>query len=260
MLTVRSKLFQNVKQQPQMYFQMIQVCGQLSSINQSFKRIGLNMVHFRLYFFWKSDKHIIIFLGPDSCRNTDLIMKQPGIRNFTEFHLHRTLPNGAKIDRDWLIYSPSTDSIYCFVCRLFGNLLDNRRLLWMVSIIGVCYRDVLHHMNNPSITWIMTWSTKCDWKMNKFLRNHSIISSKMKCPTGKKYCGELWRSSNFSVHVDWLLVVITKLLGQNTMGTFLDVSNYYANLILSWNNMFHVLATKEKVKLLCSNNVCRVTK
>lgn len=59
------------------------------------------------------------------CRNLDLILKHPGQRNFTEFHLHRTLPNGTKIVRNWLIYSPTTDSIFCFVCRLFGNLCDN---------------------------------------------------------------------------------------------------------------------------------------
>lgn len=43
-------------------------------------------------------------------------------RRFTEFHFQRTLPNGSKTERDWLIYSPSAEAVYCFVCRLFGEL------------------------------------------------------------------------------------------------------------------------------------------
>lgn len=31
------------------------------------------------------------------------------------------LKNGEEIDREWMLYSPSTGSIYCFVCRLFSS-------------------------------------------------------------------------------------------------------------------------------------------
>jgi hypothetical protein len=35
--------------------------------------------------------------------------------------LRRDLANGTKVDRDWIVYSPSKDSIFCFACRLFGS-------------------------------------------------------------------------------------------------------------------------------------------
>lgn len=41
-------------------------------------------------------------------------------RQFSTFHLKRKLKNGSTIERDWLLYSPSRKSIFCFVCRLFG--------------------------------------------------------------------------------------------------------------------------------------------
>lgn len=52
------------------------------------------------------------------------MIKKPGKygRQFTEFHFKRVLPNGVKVERDWLIYSPSAEAVFCFVCRLFGNL------------------------------------------------------------------------------------------------------------------------------------------
>jgi hypothetical protein len=38
---------------------------------------------------------------------------------------YRTLSNGEKYDRKWLLYSPSKGLIFCFVCKLFGSLRDN---------------------------------------------------------------------------------------------------------------------------------------
>lgn len=63
-------------------------------------------------------------LGPLSCKNfpknTDTIGKCDG-RSFTKQHLQRTLANGQTVDRNWMIYSPSKNTIFCFVCRLFGS-------------------------------------------------------------------------------------------------------------------------------------------
>jgi len=33
----------------------------------------------------------------------------------------RSLPNGKKCNRKWLLYSPSEGSVYCFVCKLYGS-------------------------------------------------------------------------------------------------------------------------------------------
>lgn len=36
-------------------------------------------------------------------------------------HTKRVLANGSIVIRDWLLFSPSKQVIFCFVCRLFGN-------------------------------------------------------------------------------------------------------------------------------------------
>ena len=40
-------------------------------------------------------------------------------RFFSESLLHRKLPDGEKIKREWLLYSPSTGKVFCFYCKLF---------------------------------------------------------------------------------------------------------------------------------------------
>ncbi|XP_036345078.1 zinc finger MYM-type protein 5-like, partial [Rhagoletis pomonella] len=96
------------------------------------------------------------YLGPSSCRNIDLIAKKSGQRNFSEYHLHRVLPNGTQTERDWLIYSPSVDSVFCFACRLFGNLDENASSFalkgfndWKLSKRGISIHEQSHdHMSN----------------------------------------------------------------------------------------------------------------
>lgn len=42
-------------------------------------------------------------------------------RKLTREWFFRTLPNGEKVLRSWLVYSPSKKAVYCFCCRLFAN-------------------------------------------------------------------------------------------------------------------------------------------
>eukprot|EP00794_Sanderia_malayensis_P010048 gene10048-biopygen8254 len=42
-------------------------------------------------------------------------------RYFSESLLHRKLPDGEKIKREWLLYSPSTGKVFCFYCKLFES-------------------------------------------------------------------------------------------------------------------------------------------
>lgn len=49
----------------------------------------------------------------------------PGQRHFSVSYLKRTLPNGAVVDRDWAIFSPSLQSVLCFTCKLFGTADQN---------------------------------------------------------------------------------------------------------------------------------------
>lgn len=48
-------------------------------------------------------------------------------RKFSSLFFFRTMANGTKINRDWLIYSISTDSIFCICCKLFS--MRNRKIL-----------------------------------------------------------------------------------------------------------------------------------
>ncbi|KAL3888791.1 hypothetical protein ACJMK2_001152 [Sinanodonta woodiana] len=44
--------------------------------------------------------------------------------HFSKFHCKRKLQNGEVVDRPWIIYSESSDKIYCYYCKLFGNNSD----------------------------------------------------------------------------------------------------------------------------------------
>lgn len=67
----------------------------------------------------------VLFLGPKHCRNFDgeckIIARNKDNRCITSVHLKRTLANGEAVFRNWIIYSPSKNAIYCFTCRLFGT-------------------------------------------------------------------------------------------------------------------------------------------
>ena len=42
-------------------------------------------------------------------------------RSFSESNFYGTKANGESFKREWLLYSPSKGSIYCFVCKLFES-------------------------------------------------------------------------------------------------------------------------------------------
>ncbi|XP_031329299.1 zinc finger MYM-type protein 1-like [Photinus pyralis] len=43
-------------------------------------------------------------------------------RKLTKTWFFKKMPNGEKVPREWLCYSPSKKSVYCFCCRLFPGL------------------------------------------------------------------------------------------------------------------------------------------
>lgn len=54
-------------------------------------------------------------------------------RFFTINHLYRTKCNNDKVKREWLVLSPSTGAIFCWICRLFSKTVTA-----LSSNIGFC--------------------------------------------------------------------------------------------------------------------------
>jgi hypothetical protein len=65
--------------------------------------------------------------GPETCRNRDgkYIKSSRNFKNITrklnDSAFTKTLPSGQSTPRHWLLYSPSTGRVFCFVCRLFKH-------------------------------------------------------------------------------------------------------------------------------------------
>ena len=65
--------------------------------------------------------------GPKECQNYDGDFAaserqfKDQSRKFSKHLLFRKHLSGEEIAREWIVYSPSTGSIFCFVCVLFGD-------------------------------------------------------------------------------------------------------------------------------------------
>lgn len=85
----------------------------------------------------KIDNNTRVFLvrqGPFAIQNLDADfsegVKRPNntikakgeTRKLSQDWFFQILPNGEKLLRSWMVYSPSKKSIYCFCCKLFDNL------------------------------------------------------------------------------------------------------------------------------------------
>ena len=87
---------------------------------------------------WEINESFVLYClkkGPAKFRNKDNDFRQ-SLRSYEEGDgkkknrslqkslFNRTLKNGEVIDREWLLYSPSTGSVFCFVCRLFSKRIS----------------------------------------------------------------------------------------------------------------------------------------
>lgn len=45
-------------------------------------------------------------------------------RKFSKSYYSRTLPNGQKVKRNYLIYSKTKNSVFCYCCKIFGGIVS----------------------------------------------------------------------------------------------------------------------------------------
>ncbi|CAH2250762.1 Hypothetical predicted protein [Pelobates cultripes] len=78
-------------------------------------------------------------------------------RQLTTAWFYKALPNGEKILRTWMVYSPSKQSLFCFCCRLFA--VDDK-------VTGA-----------PSfVTGFQLW-----WKLNPKVSDHESSEQNLTC-------------------------------------------------------------------------------
>lgn len=68
--------------------------------------------------------NILVSRGPIQVSSSNFPMNDDG-RKFTDNYYYRNLANGEKIKREWLVYSTSKDSVYCFCCKIFGKSVSS---------------------------------------------------------------------------------------------------------------------------------------
>lgn len=62
----------------------------------------------------------IVIRGPVNNKiQNDKYPRNSNGRHFSNVHFQRVMPNGEIYDRRWLVYSQSTDKVFCFCCSLF---------------------------------------------------------------------------------------------------------------------------------------------
>ncbi|XP_070379118.1 zinc finger MYM-type protein 1-like [Dermacentor albipictus] len=90
-------------------------------------------------------------------------------RHLTKSWFYKTSADGSQVLRTWMVYSKSTNSIYCFCCKLFGE----------GKAAGACFVSGFN----------------CWWKLNPRVAEHESSESHMSCY-------ERWRTMDVSLKHD----------------------------------------------------------
>lgn len=64
----------------------------------------------------------IVIRGPINEKIQDEYPRNSNGHHFSKVHFQRVMLNGESYKRRWLVYSQSTDKIYCFCCKLFCQI------------------------------------------------------------------------------------------------------------------------------------------
>lgn len=51
------------------------------------------------------------------------------LRSFHDGHYFKKLPDNSLVKRTWISYSPSSDKVFCIICKLFGTMTGRKSAL-----------------------------------------------------------------------------------------------------------------------------------
>lgn len=93
-------------------------------------------------------------------------------RRFSSDFYTKTLPNGEKSERKWLVYSKTKDKVYCFCCKLFAMASDHDHSPGKIADNGFCDWKHLgtrlqgHEQSTKHADCIKKW-VECEQRLSK---------------------------------------------------------------------------------------------
>ncbi len=134
-------------------------------------------------------------------------------RSFYASLFKRQLRNGESIYREWLLYSPSQGSVYCFVCRLFSSSESKFALGSGYSDWKHAVTRIAEHENNANMP-SMCLPTVHARRQLDYQTVLLLFSWKQNRITSVMYSNELSLQYNFCVLDDCHFEVNMKSLDQ----------------------------------------------
>lgn len=105
---------------------------------------------------------LLVRRGPEQIINFDFPLtvqeKEGRSRKFCSTNYYRTLPNGEKIQRKWLVYSKSNDAVFCFACKLFSKKEISLTVNGLNDWKNVSARLKEHEKTIEHLKCISTWN------------------------------------------------------------------------------------------------------
>ncbi|CAH2276087.1 Hypothetical predicted protein [Pelobates cultripes] len=140
-------------------------------------------------------------------------------QQLTTAWFYKALPNGEKIHRTWMVYSPSKQSLFCFCCRLFA--VDDK-------VTGT----------SSFVTGFQLW-----WKLNPKVSDHEASEQHLTCL-------EKWKLQKCLDHVHQTTVDREKRKWRDILHRLLDVTMFLAYQNLPFRGQRETMSSTNKGNFL----------
>ena len=129
-------------------------------------------------------------------------------RRFSSVHHKRVLANGESVPRPWLFYSETSDKVFCFCCKLFGNTLS------------------------PFCNDINTWEG-----FSKKLEDHENLTIYQKCCSQRMLLDEGMKNLSTIDKHEMKIFLIERSFWRNVLERLIDVILYLSqrNFAFRWS-------------------------